>query len=193
MLLRGAFSLFLSLSPRQRKEEFIEQRTMYDIPVATTYVSLGSNIDAEYNLRKATELLRTAFPDIRFSSVYRTAARDREDQPDFLNAAARFETDLKPAEILGKLQSIEQALGKKLPFRFGPRTIDLDLLLSGGLISDDPSLTLPHSRMHERRFVLEPLCALINPESCHPLLKQTWQSLLEKTMNQHCERVNVSL
>lgn len=135
-------------------------------PIANITIGIGSNIDAENNIREAAHMLRKVWSDARFSSVYQTVARDYEDQPDFLNAAATFQTDLKPREVLQRLQEIETLLGKAPPFKFGPRTIDLDLLLYDNLIVDEPGLHLPHPRMHQRRFVLEPLCDLLNEQSC---------------------------
>jgi 2-amino-4-hydroxy-6-hydroxymethyldihydropteridine diphosphokinase len=156
-------------------------------------IGLGSNIDAEKNLREAARILRETWPEIRFSSVYRTAPREREDQPEFLNAVAVVETDESPEEIFQTLQEIEHALGKAPPFRYGPRTIDLDLLLYGNRVQDALALTLPHPRMHERRFVLEPLTELINRTDLHPVLKRSWQELLMQTEKQECTQTDFTL
>ncbi len=177
------------------------------------FIALGSNIDPERNLSLAATLLREAFPDITFSSVYKSAPKYREDQPPFLNAVAKVETDKGPKEILRNLRSIEKQLGKSPPFRFGPRTIDLDLLMYDNLILPnleewhaleiDPNqqtskpanqqLVLPHPRMHERRFVLEPLSELLSSEELHPILQLSWGSLLQKTLDQSCDRLPLSL
>lgn len=161
------------------------------------FLGLGSNIDPEQNLKKAAVMLRKHFPNIRFSSVYRTAAREVEDQDDFLNAVALIRTNQQtnqpPQVILSTLQSIERALHKAPPYRFGPRTIDLDLLLYGDQIRHDQTLVIPHPSMYERRFVLEPLCELIDLQSVHPVLKKSWEELLEKTLEQECVLTEISL
>jgi 2-amino-4-hydroxy-6-hydroxymethyldihydropteridine diphosphokinase len=138
-------------------------------------------------------LLRTYWPGIRFSSVYRTQAREFEEQPDFLNAVAMIETDQTPEEIHTGLAEIERKLGKAPPFRFGPRTIDLDLLLYGDLVLKEKTLMIPHPRMHERRFVLQPLCELINPVSLHPALGTVWKELLQGTQEQEVRKISLEL
>jgi 2-amino-4-hydroxy-6-hydroxymethyldihydropteridine diphosphokinase len=126
-----------------------------------TYVGLGSNLgDREQYVRRAIELLASE-PEIDLlavSSVRETEPVDFLDQPRFLNAAAEAETSLSPQALLERLLAVEQALGRRREGRrFGPRTIDLDLLLYGDKIVDEPGLTVPHPRLVERRFALEPL------------------------------------
>jgi 2-amino-4-hydroxy-6-hydroxymethyldihydropteridine diphosphokinase len=128
------------------------------------YIGLGANLgDREAALRRALDLL-AAEPGIEVTAV--SAFRDTDpvgllDQPRFLNAAARIETGLGPDELLERLLGVERALGRtRTAPRFGPRTIDLDLLLYGDSTLHDPSLTVPHPRLHERAFVLEPLVEL---------------------------------
>ena len=141
------------------------------------YLSLGSNLgDRRDNLQQALELMEEAGIAIRRrSSVYESAPQNYLDQPWFLNMAVEVETSLPPAELLSLLQSIERRLGRdrNLSVRFGPRSIDLDILLYGSLIVDTPGLVLPHPRMWERRFVLEPLSEiapeLVDPVSGRPL------------------------
>jgi 2-amino-4-hydroxy-6-hydroxymethyldihydropteridine diphosphokinase len=181
----------------------------------SVFLSLGSNIDPERNLKAAASLLRAEFPSIRFSTVVRTKAREVEAQADFLNTAATFETDRKPENVLRALQHIEIQLGKSPPFRFGPRTIDLDLLLYDNLIcstaheektmKQEPrtkqlnttatrnEIILPHPRMHERRFVLEPLSELIDRKGRHPVTGETWNELLQKTLDQECVKTMIIL
>jgi len=141
-------------------------------------------------MKDCAERLRALWPLITFSSVYRTAAREVVDQDNFLNAVAVFDSDESPQEILTELQTIEEELHKALPYRFGPRTIDLDILLYEGITRNQKPetrnhLVIPHPRMHTRRFVLEPLCELTDQES--------WKELLKKTMNQQCERTEMTL
>jgi 2-amino-4-hydroxy-6-hydroxymethyldihydropteridine diphosphokinase len=125
------------------------------------YVGLGSNLgDRERMLWGAVHML--AFnPEVdvvAVSSIRETDPVGLVDQPRFLNAAAAVETELDPGALLELLLSVERELGRtREGARFGPRTIDLDLLLYGDEIVDEPGLTVPHPRLHERRFVLEPL------------------------------------
>lgn len=139
------------------------------MPIA--YVGLGSNLgDREVTLRRALELLAAAAGvTLEAVSVFReTDPVGYLDQPRFVNAAARIDTDLTPRALLDALLSIELELGRvRNGPRFGPRTIDLDLLLFGDEIVDEPGLTLPHPRLHERAFVLEPLLEL-DPELVVP-------------------------
>jgi 2-amino-4-hydroxy-6-hydroxymethyldihydropteridine diphosphokinase len=129
------------------------------------YVGLGANLgEREGNLRRAVELLG-AQPGIEVTGV--STFRETEpvgyvDQPRFLNGACAVETDLSPRELLGRLLAVEQALGRtrEMEARWGPRTIDLDLLLYGEETVDEPGLTVPHPRLTERSFALEPLLEL---------------------------------
>jgi 2-amino-4-hydroxy-6-hydroxymethyldihydropteridine diphosphokinase len=99
------------------------------------------------------------------SSLYRSAPRERTDQPDFLNAALVLETELEPRPLLAELKAIERRLGRDpLGHRYGPRLVDLDLLaIDGRCVDDEPDLVVPHPRLAERRFALEPLTEL-NPD-----------------------------
>ncbi len=133
-------------------------------------------------MHAAAGLLRDHWPAIRFSSVYRTAPVGYTDQPDFLNAVAGFESDETTADVLSRLQQIERQLGKATPFKDGPRTIDLDLLLYGDVMLNEPGLQLPHPRMGERRFVLEPLTELLPEDTGYSeLLATVKDQELEKT------------
>ena len=128
------------------------------------YVALGSNVgDRERMLWSAIHML--AFnPEVdvvAVSSFRETAPVGYLDQPDFLNAAVAIETELGSRALLDLLLSIELELGRTRDGpRLGPRTIDLDLVLYGDEVIDEPGLTVPHPRLHERRFVLEPLAEL---------------------------------
>lgn len=117
----------------------------------------------EAALRAAAQELR-AIGDLRGASgLYRTSPRDLLDQPDFVNAVVELETDLEPADLLLALKRLELELGRDPQgLRFGPRLIDLDILVADGRCVDDPELDLvvPHARLAERRFALEPLAEL---------------------------------
>lgn len=157
------------------------------------FIALGSNILPEANVVAAADLLRNEWPDIRFSTVYTSAPVHHADQAQFLNAVAVFTADRDAESTVGKLRQIEDALGKDIAFRFGPRTIDLDLLLYGETVLTTPALTIPHPRMHERRFVLEPLCELVQPKHMHPVLKRPWGKLLQDVQAQVCGKTSLKL
>ena len=134
------------------------------LAMTRAYVGLGANVgNRRENLDRAVELL-AAEPGVRvlaLSSVRETAPVGYVDQPRFLNAACALDTGLGPRELLERLLAIERALGReRTEPRFGPRTIDLDLLLYGNETLDEPGLTVPHPRLAERLFVLEPLLEL---------------------------------
>lgn len=124
------------------------------------YVALGANLgERAASLREALRRMAEA-PGVevrRISGMYETDPVGYVDQPAFLNMAAALATDLEPAALLRELLSIEQAMGRVRDTRWGPRTIDLDLLLYEGVRMEEESLTLPHPRMGERAFVLVPL------------------------------------
>jgi 2-amino-4-hydroxy-6-hydroxymethyldihydropteridine diphosphokinase len=133
----------------------------------SAYVGLGANLgDREATLRRALELLGDA-PGVEVVAV--SALRETDpvgvlDQPRFLNGAAAVETTLSPRDLLGVLLDVERALGRvRGEERWGPRAVDLDLLAYDDLVVDEPGLRVPHPRLHERRFVLEPLLEL-DPE-----------------------------
>ena len=132
--------------------------------MTTAYVGLGANLgDRRAALQRAIELLRDddAIDVVRVSAFRETGPVGYADQPPFLNAAAELQTDLPPRRLLDRLLAVERELGRTRDGpRFGPRTIDLDLLLYGALRLDEPGLELPHPRLHERRFALEPLAEL---------------------------------
>ena len=146
--------------------EMVEERPFKPVKESTiVYIGLGANLGE----REATiaEALRLLDEDDRTSMLgstvpIETEPEDYEDQPRFLNAAAKVTTTWSPRELLELLLDIERALGRvrgEGP-RYGPRTIDLDLLLYGNETIDEPALVVPHPRLHERRFVLEPLAEL---------------------------------
>jgi 2-amino-4-hydroxy-6-hydroxymethyldihydropteridine diphosphokinase len=133
--------------------------------VTTAYVGLGANLgDRQDSIARALELL----PGVTgTSTVVETDPVGVLDQPRFLNAVARLETDLSARELLERLLEIEGRLGRERRERWGPRTIDLDLLVFGDEMLDEPGLAVPHPRLHERRFALQPLAEL-DPELVIP-------------------------
>jgi 2-amino-4-hydroxy-6-hydroxymethyldihydropteridine diphosphokinase len=127
------------------------------------YIGLGSNLgDREATIGEAVALLG-AHPKVDVVAV--SALRETEpwgpvEQPRFLNGAAAVETSLTPGGLLGVLLDVERRLGRARKERWGPRTIDLDLLVYGDAVVDEPGLTVPHPRLHERAFALQPLAEL---------------------------------
>lgn len=147
------------------------------------YIGLGANLgDREGTLRSALDLL-AAEPDIELvavSTLLETEPVGYLDQPRFLNGAAAVETELEPRALLERLLAVERKLGRERSGpRFGPRTIDLDLLLYGHLVVDEPGLTVPHPRLHERRFALEPLVEL-DPDLVLPDGRRVSHLLVER-------------
>jgi 2-amino-4-hydroxy-6-hydroxymethyldihydropteridine diphosphokinase len=148
---------------------------------AKAYVSLGSNLgDRAGNLLLAVRgMMEAALCVTRLSSIYETEAVSQVEQTPFLNMVVEVGNPLPaPEQVMARLLRIEYLLGRTRELRDGPRTIDLDLLLYGDIESQTQFLTLPHPRMHERRFVLEPLVE-IAPRVIHPTLKWTAGELLE--------------
>ena len=155
------------------------------------YIALGSNLDKPRDqlqraLRALDQLPLSAL--IAHSSAYRSAAIGPGEQPDYLNAVARLETGLDAPTLLHALQSIEDAQGRVRTQRWGPRTLDLDLLLFGNDRIDTAELTVPHPRMSERDFVLYPLreisdtnLALPDGREIDKLIAQLPASTLERT------------
>ena len=143
------------------------------------HIGIGSNLgNREENCLKALDLLSARGIIVKKrSSFYETKPWGLEDQPEFINMAAEIETGLDPLKLLGTLKSIEAEMGRKRSRRWGPRVIDLDLLLYDDMVTDCPGLMIPHPLMHEREFVLRPL-ADIAPDRIHPILKKTVKELL---------------
>jgi 2-amino-4-hydroxy-6-hydroxymethyldihydropteridine diphosphokinase len=126
------------------------------------FVGLGGNLlKSELAFLRAVEYFRGVSKGTVPSGLYKSAPRDREGQPDFLNAAVCLDIELEPRDLLGLLKSLEIDLGRDPEGeRWGPRTIDLDILAVEGVCLDEPGLAIPHPRLHERRFALEPLAEL---------------------------------
>lgn len=146
----------------------------------TAYIALGSNLgDRAHNIYDGVRLLieRTGVR-VRLSPLYETQPVGYVDQPAFLNGVAELWGSLpEPRDLLRTCLRIETDLGRERTVTQGPRTLDLDLLLCGDLVSADERLTLPHPRMHMRAFVLRPLVDLA-PEARHPVLRATVSELL---------------
>ncbi len=140
----------------------------------TAYIGVGSNMgDREKNLNRAVEMLDMAdgVEVTAVSSYINTAPVGYTEQADFLNAAVEVRTTLSARELLEVCRGIESELKRERVIRWGPRTIDLDILLYGELVLNEENLVLPHPRMHEREFVLGPLSE-IAPQAFHPILQQ---------------------
>lgn len=145
------------------------------------YIGVGANVgDREGNIRAAIERLR-AIPDIEVLRVSKLidnpAAGGPAGSPSFLNGAVEVSTTLSARELLDRLFEIEKSLGRERRLKWGPRTIDLDLLLFGDEIIAEPGITVPHALLHERTFVLEPLNE-IAPNAIHPTLRKSMSELL---------------
>ena len=120
-------------------------------------IALGSNLgNPKENLDLALALLREATEVKKVSSYYITRPVGYEEQPDFVNAVCIIETELPAMELLNMLHGIEKAMGRERTIKWGPRTLDLDIVQYGSMLSSADELTLPHPRAHERKFVLEP-------------------------------------
>ncbi len=151
----------------------------------TAYIGFGSNVgDRIANIDKAFELLKqsSCVDSLRSSKVIETDPLGRANQDKYLNAVAEIKTSLDVQKLLKKLFEIENSLGRKRQEKWGPRTIDLDLLLYGDEIINTKDLTVPHSQMHLRSFVLRGLWEL-NPALRHPILKTTVNELLKRLNN----------
>jgi 2-amino-4-hydroxy-6-hydroxymethyldihydropteridine diphosphokinase len=157
----------------------------------TIYLSLGSNLgDRRANLEAAIARLQAEDLRVtRVSSLYETEPRDVPNQPWFLNQVVEAETDLFPRQLLTRVRNIERLMGRKRTSPKGPRVIDVDILLFGNAVVKTPDLEIPHPRLTERRFVLEPLCELA-PELRHPVTSQRVREMLAKVTDQKARRVD---
>ncbi|GAB6083943.1 2-amino-4-hydroxy-6-hydroxymethyldihydropteridine diphosphokinase [Desulfuromonas carbonis] len=158
------------------------------------YLGLGANLGAAVATLAAARDLLAALPQSRLvaaSALYRTApVGGPAGQPDYFNAVLALATALEPTLLLEHALAIEGHFGRRRLQRWGPRTLDIDLLLFGERLLDLPGLQLPHPRLHQRRFVLEPLCELA-AELLHPRLGVPLRQLLAKLPgDDRVERLN---
>lgn len=147
----------------------------------TTYIAIGSNIgDALLNCQNGITALTTSGKSVLNSQsrFYKTEPVDYTDQDWFINAVVKIGTELDPFELFTELKAIEHDAGRtNKTVRFGPRILDLDIILYNDVVINSPELIIPHPRMHKRRFVLKPLCD-IDMTIIHPVLKKEMQYLL---------------
>jgi 2-amino-4-hydroxy-6-hydroxymethyldihydropteridine diphosphokinase len=143
----------------------------------TVYLALGSNVgDSLHYLQKAYQLLGDGvLQNPRMAPIYRSKPVGYIDQPDFLNTVVSGQTDLAPGELLTRIKQLEHQIGRIKRFRWGPREVDIDIILYGDLVFETPDLIIPHPSYHERIFVLQPLLdldpSLVDPASHKPIAK----------------------
>jgi 2-amino-4-hydroxy-6-hydroxymethyldihydropteridine diphosphokinase len=152
-------------------------------PHHTAFISVGSNLGQKLeNCREGICALTCGGTTrlIAQSFIYRTEPVDYKYQDWFVNCVVKIETRLDPLGLLDALKSIEREVGRTGDsIRFGPRVLDLDIILYDTLIMNTPELTIPHPRMHKRRFVLKPICD-IDPHMKHPVFQQSMRFLLQQ-------------
>lgn len=160
---------------------------MLDLDRHIAYISAGSNMgDRLQNCRKGIEALTEAGNSriLEQSRIYATEPVDYQDQDWFINMMVKLETAHDPFQLLDHIEFIQRAAGRiQDPIRFGPRILDLDIILYDDRIIESKRLVVPHPRMHKRRFVLKPICD-IDPAIIHPVLKQEMQFLLKRLGDQ---------
>jgi 2-amino-4-hydroxy-6-hydroxymethyldihydropteridine diphosphokinase len=145
-----------------------------------SYLLLGSNQgNSKALLQEAAQLIGNTCGTITATSaIYRTAAWGVSDQPDFLNQVIAIQTSLSAMQLLTAIQTIEATLGRQRDVKWGPRTLDIDMLFFNDDIINTPELVVPHPYLHSRRFTLVPL-AEIAPKKLHPVLHRNITELLE--------------
>lgn len=156
------------------------------------YLGLGSNVgNKSSNIKKAINHIKKNLRIIKISPIYKTEPVGYKKQDWFLNCVVEAETDKKPMGLLAFFKSIEKKLKREKIFKYGPRTIDIDILFYGNEIIKTKNLQIPHPRMHRRLFVLEPL-SKINPSFVHPKLgkkiKELKNQIKSKSMVRLCKQ-----
>ncbi len=175
---------------RRVGEQLVQEQMSGDVCRAYV-IGLGANLgDRRATLRSAVQALAARATLLGVSHLYESRAVGPA-QPDYLNAAVLLESDLTPGQLLAELLSIERAHGRERRERWGPRTLDLDLLHSPALVVSEPDLTLPHPELTARGFALAPLVD-VAPEARHPLSGARYADLLRALMEPGVHRVETS-
>jgi 2-amino-4-hydroxy-6-hydroxymethyldihydropteridine diphosphokinase len=147
--------------------------------MGTVYIGLGANLGEPVETVQAAITAISAWPEVRAlkpSSLYKTHPLGPQNQPDYINAAVCLETDMSPEQLLDRLQELEQEHGRERNLHWGPRTLDLDILLSDDLDLSSDRLEIPHPEIANRGFVLAPLLEL-SPSLVHPATGETVEAL----------------
>ena len=168
-----------TVKPSKKSDKKVAAKSAKQTEYKTVYLSLGSNVgDREEYIEQAITLLRETpgIKVIRRSSNFETQPQGKKNQPLFINAAVEISTTFSPQNLLDLLQAFEDTLGRDRSIEWGPRTIDMDILLYGNDLISEDKLTVPHPLMHERLFVLEPLKEIASNVG-HPILERTIKEL----------------
>ena len=145
------------------------------------FLALGANVgNRERNINLSIKLLKEKIKNVRLAPIYESKAVGYKDQANFLNTALLGFTALSPLELLDFIKKVEKKVGRIKRFKWGPREIDIDILFYENLIYKEDKLQIPHPRLHERDFVLQPLLDL-EPQFEHPVFKKTVKKLLEES------------
>ena len=153
--------------------------------MTTVYLALGSNVgESRVNITQAIQLLGASIQQIKQAPLYISKAVGYTDQPDFLNTAISGRTNLDPEALLEFIKITERQVGRTASFHWGPREIDIDIILYGDQVLETDKLTIPHPRFRDRDFVLKPLNDL-DPALIDPVSRQTTGQLLAKVDSSH--------
>lgn len=150
--------------------------------LSTAFLSMGSNLGDRLQWLNLglNQIKDTCGKVIRTSSVFETQAWGKEDQPDFLNCTLELQTELSPISLLHKIQDIEERCKRERSEQWGPRTLDIDILLMGEQVLNNNHLTIPHPYLHTRNFVLTPLAEIASGKE-HPVLREKISALLSRS------------